>query len=386
MESSAPPLAFTHELQPELAALFGSYPRYLSLYLDVRGDVENASAQLALRWRNIRRALADDGVNEPVLAAVDPLIAGDHGEGETLGVIATVDGVLFHTHMPEPPRRDLVRWSTLPAIGPVLEARQSSPAHLVVQIDRTGADLVAFRRDGDDVLRTIEGSDAHSATKSAPGGWSQRRFQQRVENTWEANAGEVADAVVDLVDAIDARLVLVAGDVRAVGLLQKALPPRVAALMQVVSGGRSPDGSTDDVADHVARLVATAVAEDTRTILQKFTEEWGQRDRAADGPELTIEAFRRGQVATLLLQDDPDDERTAWFGEEAVHVALDEVTLRTMGAQEAREGRLADVLLRAAAGTSAEVWLVPAASAPTAGVGALLRWADQEAADGPTAQ
>jgi hypothetical protein len=41
--------------------------------------------------------------------------------------------------------------------------------------------------------------------KSNPGGWSQRRYQQRAENLWEENAKAVADQVAGLVDEIGAR-------------------------------------------------------------------------------------------------------------------------------------------------------------------------------------
>ena len=38
-------------------------------------------------------------------------------------------------------------------------------------------------------------------TKIAAGGWSQRRYQQRAENTWEDNARDVAGACSAMRDA-----------------------------------------------------------------------------------------------------------------------------------------------------------------------------------------
>jgi len=110
-------------------------------------------------------------------------------------------------------------------------------------------------------------------------------------------------------------------------------------------------------------------------VVDRFQEERGQRDRAADGPKATVEALGRAQVGTLLLYDDPSDERTAWFGPDATHIALDASTLKDLGV-EPQQARLTDVLIRAAIGTGASVRIVPdtGPGSPTEGVGALLRY------------
>lgn len=60
---------------------------------------------------------------------------------------------------------------------------------------------------------------------------------------WRRNAKDVADAVSRLVLQVDAKLVALTGDVRAVQLLQAVLPKEVSALVQVLDGSRSVDGS-----------------------------------------------------------------------------------------------------------------------------------------------
>jgi hypothetical protein len=80
----------------------------------------------------------------------------------------------------------------------------------------------------------------------------------------------------------------------------------------------------------------------------------------------------------LLLHDDPSDERTLWFGPDATLLALRREDLTGLGVTEPESGRLADVLVRAAAGTGADVVVVPAGGTaiPNDGVGAILRYAD----------
>jgi len=168
--------------------------------------------------------------------------------------------------------------------------------------------------------------------------------------------------------------VMVGGDTRAVQLLLEALPERVKERVREISGHRAPDGSVDEAAEEVTRLVATAVAEDTRALLAKFKEEQGQGDRAVEGGAATLDALTRGQVEVLLVHADPDDRRTAWFGAEPIPVATEPGVLRDLGVQDSQEGALVDVALRAALGTSAGVRLVPAAGGPDDGIGAILRW------------
>ncbi len=49
---------------------------------------------------------------------------------------------------------------------------------LFVVTDRLGAELIAVLPDGPDTHHEVAGEELH-ITRSAPGGWSQRRFQQR---------------------------------------------------------------------------------------------------------------------------------------------------------------------------------------------------------------
>src|SRR5690606_38527690 len=119
------------------------------------------------------------------------------------------------------------------------------------------------------------------------GGWSQRRFQQRAEEDWAATAREVAAEVERLFDEVDARVVVLGGDDRAVGLIRDDLPARVVERTQVIEHGRADDGSEEAREADVRRLVATAVAQDTVALLERFREEIGQNDEAVAGAAAT---------------------------------------------------------------------------------------------------
>ena len=360
---------------PDVCALFDRPGLFTTVYLHTPGAVENAAQRSELSWKNVRRELHEAGTTDAVLDQIEALVPDAHLKGQTLAVVADMDGVLLRRHLPEPPAAEFWRVAPLPVVGPLIECTQMSANHLIVLADRAGADIVAVVRGEEEANESVDDQnvDDPDLRKSKPGGWSQRRYQQRAEDQWDRNAKQVADRVVELFDEIDARLVVVAGDVRALEKLRGHLPDRVLERTSEIDGQRAVDGGTDAIAEDAVRAVATAVASDTVALLEKFKEERGQNDRAAEGAARTLEALAAAQVDTLLVADDPDDTRTASFGEAPNAVAVDPATVKAMGVDAPQEGRLVDVCIRAAFGTGAAVRIVPS-KAVREGVGAILRF------------
>ena len=77
------------------------------MYLTTEASVENAAQRSELRWKDLRRDLQSQGVDNAILAAVDPLVGDAHLHGECLVVIATPDGIAHLSHQPDPPIRDV---------------------------------------------------------------------------------------------------------------------------------------------------------------------------------------------------------------------------------------------------------------------------------------
>lgn len=365
---------------PELVALGSSEGPFLSVYLTTEAEVENAPQRSTQRWKVLRNVLSGRGAPEAALDLVDPLVREAHLEGKTLAVIATADRVLHVEHHHEAPAGDVGCWRALPVLSPIIEWRQQAIPYVVVLTDRRGAELVAYRHAGGEAdVETVDRGSDEPIRKVAPGGWSQRRYQQRAENTWEENAVDVSKELVRVVEDIGARLVLVAGDVRAVQLLREHLPREVDELVTLIDGGgRANDGSEGFMEDDARTYVATLVATDTRVMLEKFREESGQGDRAADGPTPTVTAINEARAAVLLVPsvlDDADaDVSTGHFGPAPIPIARSDDELRVLGVESRWEAPLVDVLIRGALGTGAGVRVIPSAAAPKQGIGAILRW------------
>jgi release factor family 2 len=358
----------------DLAELVHRSGPFLSLYLITEKDVENAAQRSATRWRTARTDLDDRGVPEAVLARIDPMVPDAHLVAGCLGVIADAKEILHVEHGPAVGRNDEASWAPVPRLLPIVRWRQSEPPYVVVLIDRTGADLLGFRRGSPDLHAEVTGE--HDVIRKVhAGGWSQERYQRRAEDSWEHNAEQVAGSVVDLADRIEPEFVAVAGDVRAVALLRESLPERVDELVHVIEKEIPRKLEEDDpIPDDVRALVQQHVRERTEALLERFAEERGQHDKAVDGVEATARALAMAQVAVLLIADRADDDRTLWLGPDPTLLAVTDQEMKEMGVDSPEQGPARDVLVRAALGTGARIRVIDDTDMVEEAVGALLRW------------
>jgi hypothetical protein len=342
----------------------------VSVYMNTRGALPDAAEQVALRWRNIRRSLIDQGAPESALEAVETMLDGAHAAGETLVVIANASGVLYSAHLPELPADDIALVAPLPHMLPLIAATQRMLPHVVVAIDRVGAEIIAVLPDRPDAQRQVEGAD-HHVTRSAPGGWSQRRFQQRAENRWEAHARNVAEEISTLVDDTTPRLVVVSGDVRAVAFLRDHLPARVTDILHEVQGDYS---SVDEALLRSQDLVSAVADRETAEVVADWEQTTGRATLPTTGPEAVLEALRDGRAAMIIIDPSRAVGETGWFGSEPSQVGATAGELVALGVEEPVAAPLVDVLVRAAVATDARVWVAQAPQLGPVGVGVTLRY------------
>lgn len=330
-----------------------------SVYLRGTGTSEDAGHRFDTRWKNARRELAAAGAPDAVTAQLERAItASTELHAPSLALFANESSPAIVEPLDDELADDLVAFDGLPRLVPLLHARQRSLPHMMVMTDRTGADLVAVV-DGEQVdAESVEGM-THHIHRGRFGGWSHRRIQQRVENRWEENAKDVATQVSEMARDIDARVIAVSGDVRACQLLMEHLDGDVADRATVLDVG-----DPDDVADATVRLVADAVARDTRAILSAERDDAG----SAHGVGPVLSALTAGRVATLLVVDDATDDRRAWYANDGSPVCSQRKPYEDMS-----EGRLVDVAVRSALLSDSDIRVVPATTVDD-DLGAILRW------------
>ena len=351
---------------------------FVTIYLATPSDVEDAATKLEIRWKNVVRELADAGVDDATIRVLTDAL-GPHDRGNTRVLVAAHGTVHLAISLPQPPPQELVVTGQLPRLVPVIDALKLQVPHVVVLADRTGADVLAYTSGPDPVEAESVTTDRFPSRKVHAGGWASLRYDHDVEETWEQSARDVAALVDRVARDIDARLVLASGDERALQLLGQHLPTHlVDAFVEIGGGGRARDGSEGVIADEVLRVLGDTVAADTVDLLEKYAQARGQDAASTDGVAATVEALRKGQVATLILTDARDAAGTAFFGPDAAHVALSAEELLDLGVEQPWEAPLEEILVRSALLTGADVRFVGGGTeqAPAEGVGALLRYAD----------
>lgn len=364
----------------EIAKLYTAHGPFVSLYLNTPAAVENAAQRLDLVWRSTRKDLLDAGADEATVDALEGAVKDDRTEGDSVVAFASHGSLLYSRRLPEELGREVAVYGGLPYVTPLLSWRQTRVPHVVVLADRTGAEILAYVDETEPVVsQEVQGS--HDVIRRVqPGGWSQLRYQHRAEDSWEGNAREVVDEIDRVARSVGAQAILVGGDVHAVRLIQEHLPEASKGLVHVLEsgGGRANDGGAPFTAAEIVDRMGAFALERLERVIDEFQEERGQGDRATDGVRPTVEAIRKAQVGTLLIHDDPDDQRMLWYADDPALVACDRADLDGL-ADHCEQGRLADVLIRAAAGTGADVIVVPGSDGtgiPNEGCGAILRYAD----------
>jgi len=362
-------------LDPKLHAIARWRGPFLSVYLSSNAADDHATEHIQQRWQTLRRRLETEGASPETLSAVDNAVVDAPSAGEALGVVAAGPDDLWIEHDDSPLKSDTALWGPVPVLTPLVRWRQQRPAHVVVRVDRVGADIIGISRDEPPRSTEAGGAQWRSSVPRA-GGWAHWRMQRRVEETWARNARAVADEVETMVHETHAELVVVAAEPKAYGVLRPLLRAEVARMVRTIDGGRSSEGDHDHVEDEVARLVRSVAAERTVAVLDEFHHQRDAHDRAADGPEPTVTALRGSQVDALLVREHSERaDRRAWFDTDNPAIcALEADALHDLGAVSVSEGPLVDVAVRAALLTGAAVQVVPTHGGPIDGVGALLRW------------
>ena len=382
-------------LDQELARCVHATGPIASLYLPTPSNDPGAARHATVRWKNLRRTLADAGADDATLKAMDRAVGvdtvsvasgitgapenhpaaaspddtADHGEGDVLAVIAAHGEVLLRRALPAGHVGDGARWSPVAWLTPLLHAAQAAPPYLVALLDRVGADIWGVARSGELIDEQVDGAD-FPIHRTHQGGWSQHRIQQHVINTWETNATDVANDVARLAERIRPECVLVSGEEHAVHSFIAAAPASLAPLIRKLDTGTRHHPAA--AAEEVARLVRSVEAEDTVAQIEEFRSEFGGRRRSVTGAQQVIAALQMATVETLLIHDDPADNRVAWTVANGPELALESQELIDMGVDQPVPARLIDVCVRTSLLEGANVRLVPA-SVLEAGIGAVLR-------------
>ena len=354
---------------------------YATVCADVTHNTENADTEVDLRVRALVARLGEQGAPETVGAAVrDRLLeTNEGGEAGTLRgralVVASDGSVVLDQPLVDAPPAEIAEWSPQPDLLPVLRQLPGRVPHVVVLADRVGADITYVSSPGQVIeSETVEG-DSFQIRKFQGGGWAHHRYQHNAENKWVHNAEDVAKTISSMVRRLSPRFVLMAGDVRARQILQDRAGDLWSDLVvSMDEGGRAAGADRQPVDRRAAELVAEHEAREVATVTEQI-EAAGAHGLAVTGTEAVVDALRKGQVETLVLADEPEDEKLL-VGDDPLTLGVDQHDMDAL----ATHGSVVPhdrALLAAAVATSARVVVAPRAALPGGvPVAAVLRYSD----------
>ncbi|MGI5467205.1 hypothetical protein [Streptomyces sp. CA-132043] len=280
-----------------------------SVHLDTTREAHDSGKQIELRWRAARRLLAEQGADEKTLTVLDEAVGGvpdvPGPQGEAL--FAAAGQLLGVYTMAEPPRADSA--TVLPVADPldlVIDRDHQLP-HVVVAVDREGADVDAYPAAAHEpsFRRTFHGSTLHISRVRA-GAEAQPSFHRRSVNVWSENTAQAADDVRAAAAEVDAAVILIAGDPKALGLLREHLAERPpAGRLVYVEGGRADASARAGLRASVDEAVREAMDAGHRQVLEELkSKPAGGHEQALEGIPAVKEALAQGRVETLFLAAD----------------------------------------------------------------------------------
>jgi hypothetical protein len=261
-----------------LRPLYDQIGDYVSVYLNTDPVQEKALEAIDARWRAAREGLVAAGASAASLDAVAAAIGGAGQGAQGQAVFARDGGVTFTGALDGPPRREIARLAPLPHVMPLLAQHRPPIPHLRVTATRTGGEIVAIGGSGGEWRDWVAGQQ-WPVHKTSVGGWSQDRYQRSVEETWNANAKQLAAEMVAVAGRIGAQHVVVAGDVRARSLLLDHLPKLMRESAAVVD--EEVDADSPALAEAADRALSRWADHDVR---QRF-DDWRTREAHGLGVE-----------------------------------------------------------------------------------------------------
>jgi hypothetical protein len=365
-----------------LRPLFSRPGPWASVYLDATRAEENAEHQIELRWRALRERLAEQGADDATLDALQEAVSGaPYRPGRYgLALFATGGDVALVEPLPAPPPVDLAAYGPLPHAMPLVAQRGEEVPYVRVLSDRTGAEITGLTVGGAPRTREVRGSGTFPMTKVHAGGWSSRRYDQAVEETWKRNAGDTAAAVTELAAAVGAEVIVVGGDVRSGPLIAEQLPKRWRDRVVVTDAGDrapAPDDALDDI---TVQAIADVADRHARDAIDRYNVQRGEGSGSTGLPDVVLR-LQRGQADTVLLINDASSTDKLWIGpDDPSLIAYEASELRESGIEPVQV-RADAALLRAIVGTDADLVLVtPDEVELSHGIGAILRYNDGDTA------
>ncbi|MET0716433.1 MAG: Vms1/Ankzf1 family peptidyl-tRNA hydrolase [Mycetocola sp.] len=346
------------------------------VYVDAASLFDGPGQDADARRQLTQDSLAEAGAPQADRAAIDRILAEPTRFGGPCSrflVVTDSEPAVDEILAGPMTSAEIVSYSKVPNLLPLLVDKSNNALYLIVEAGREGGEIQAFRARHNGSLRhaDVQGR-TDSLNKVQAGGWSHSRYQHHSEEIWKQNQNQLADAVDSLVRELRPRLLVLAGDVRAVQLLAEELAPASREIATTVpTHVRAAGSSREALREHVAAKLDELRAKDEAAAIDRLSA--GDFENGAVGVGAVLHALQQGQVETMLIDRSAIGDRTLFALASEPWVASAPEEALGVSVLESVPATLA--LARAALVADSRLMFVDAGRLPQrAGVAAVLRW------------
>ena len=263
--------------------------------------------------------------------------------------------------------------ASVPHLYPLARVNDQFPRYAALVVDTNSARLFVFGLGTTEAQQEVRNVKTR---KSSMGGWSQARYQRRLENFHLLHMKEVIDVLDRVVREESISRIVLACDEVAKPTLMEQLPQHLTD--RVVDMVRLDINTPEhEVLTQTLEALRVHDADSDVAVVERLLGAWRANGLAVVGPEDTLEALQMGQVEELVIVAAPERLRpaTALPGD-AAPGPLDVESSAATGADDPDRLKLADELVTRAQQTSARIRFIEDSDLlfEVGGVGALLRF------------
>lgn len=279
----------------------------ISLYLDLRAGEHGRDTHLGFFRRAAAelREVSPPGAGAPAgtalaLERIERFLATDVGPSANGAAIFTTlgDGDFFEGLAIDAPfEAHQIFVGHVPHLYPLVRVIDQYPRYAALLLDSNRARIIVFALGEVEARTEVTGEKTR---RHSMGGWSQARYQRRIDNIQLLHLKDVVDALETVVrdEAIDR--IIVAGDAVIVARLREQLPAALAGkVMDVLRLDRH--AGEDDIIDEALAALRRKDAEGDAQRVAEVLDAWRAGGLGVAGPEATLNALQLGQVDELLV-------------------------------------------------------------------------------------
>lgn len=289
-----------------LAAFEPTGAPVVSLYLDTQPDERGRDAYDAFVRREFRERARGYAPNTPERLSLDKDFARIEAyldrelrpSANGVALFASSAADFFEAvQLAAPIREHWLYIADQPQLYPLARVNSEFPRYAAVLLDTASARIFVFATGELVDERELKGVKTRGRQM---GGWSQNRYQRRVDNTHAQHVKDVVEALDRIVEREEIHSIILAGDDVVLPLIRQQLPKRLAE--KVVDDIHLPAlAAAHDVLSATLEVLGQHNATNDREKVAEVLAGHRSRGLGVVGVENTLLALEKGQVEELLI-------------------------------------------------------------------------------------